>query len=60
MDTPEATPIEMLLQHFTGKTLPQPQQLTQSEIDSVGAEIKKRKEESGPSLLFQVLYDMLF
>jgi len=60
MDTPEATPIEMLLQHFTGKSLPAPQQLTQSEIDSVGAEIKKRTEEGGPSLLFQMLYDLLF
>ncbi|MDR2561377.1 MAG: hypothetical protein LBC63_06385 [Holophagales bacterium] len=60
MDTPEATPIEMLLQHFTDKSLPAPQPLTQTEIDSVGAEIKKRAEESGPSLLFQMLYDLLF
>ena len=35
INDPKATPIEMLSQHFSGQTLPEPQQLTESDIDLV-------------------------
>ena len=56
----EATPIEMLLQHFKEETLPAPQQLTQTKIDAVAEEINKLAENEGPSLLFRFLYDIVF
>ena len=57
---PEATPIEMLYQHFNEETLPAPKQLTQTEIDAVGAEIQKKSEGAGSFLLFRFLYEILF
>lgn len=58
MADPTATPIEMLYQHFEGETLPSPVQLTQAEIDAVGAEIQEGKD-TRPRL-FRFLYDILF
>ena len=56
----EMTPIEMLYQHFSDETLPPPKQLSQEEIDAVGAAIKKTSESAGPQLLFKFLYNILF
>jgi len=42
MDDPEATPIEMLYQHFCDETLPKPTQLTQVEIDLVTGKILEK------------------
>lgn len=60
MKDPNATPIEMLLQHFAAEPLPAPVTPTQPDIDAVGAKIQQQLENSNPSKLFRMLYDMLF
>ena len=57
---PEATPIELLLKHFENETLPEPQQLTQSEIEDISEEMDKPAVNRGTPLLFRFLYDNLF
>jgi len=56
----EATPIEILYQHFKNDTLPAPRQLTQADIDAVTEEIQKPDINRGMPLVFQMLYYMLF
>ena len=58
MDNPEATPIEMLYQHFKDEELPAPQELTQVEVDTTGEEIQ-RPTDVKPRL-FRFLFDILF
>jgi hypothetical protein len=58
MNDPEATPIEMLYQHFKGEILPEPKQLTQNDIDAVSEKIQG-KENVNP-MIFRFLYDILF
>jgi hypothetical protein len=60
MGDPEATPIEMLYQHFKDETLPAPRQVTQAEIDTVALEMQKPVVNRGTPLLFKFLYDILF
>ena len=60
MNDPEATPIEMLLQHFKDEALPAPQQLSQSGIDAIAAEMNQPAENGGAAPLFRLLYDILF
>ena len=42
MNDPVATPIEMLSQHFSGHPLPEPQPLTEADIDLVAERILER------------------
>jgi len=56
----EATPIEMLHQHFKDEDLPAPVQLAQEEIDAIADEIQKPVVNKGMPLFFKALYDMLF
>jgi hypothetical protein len=58
MNDPEATPVEMLYQHFQGEVLPEPRQLTQNDIDAVSEKIQS-KENVNP-MIFRFLYDILF
>lgn len=63
MADPQATPIEMLSQHFENETLPPAHQLTQSEIDEVGEAINAARaghENDGLPRAFQMLYDILY
>ena len=60
VNNPEATPMEMLHEHFKDETFPAPKQLTRAEIDAVGEEIRKSKEISNKPLIFRFLYDILF
>ena len=60
MDDPAATPIEMLYQHFIDEPLPEPKQLTQSEIDAVAEEIEKQNVNLVLPRLFRFFYDLLF
>ena len=60
MDDTEATPIEMLYQHFKDTDLPVPIQLTQADMDKVAEEIHRPSENRGMPLLFQFLFDYLF
>jgi len=60
MNDPEATPIEMLFQYYKDKTLPLPQQLTQSEIETIALVIQQPIENRGMPLLLKTLYDILF
>jgi hypothetical protein len=58
VSTPNATPMEMLAEHFKGETLPEPRQITQAEIDAVGEKIQNLP--GTPAGLFRFLYDVLF
>ena len=60
MEDPEATPMEMLRQHFLNETLPSPRELSQSEIDAVGAEIQQQKANSVLPRVFKLIYDLLY
>jgi hypothetical protein len=60
MNDPDATPTEMLLQHFRNEILPAPRQLTKPEIDAVAEEIQESDEIKGMPLLFKFLYDNLY
>ncbi|MCL2050866.1 MAG: hypothetical protein FWG91_03905 [Lachnospiraceae bacterium] len=60
MDDPYATPIEMLYQHFINEPLPEPKQITQSEIDAVAEEIQKLNVSLVLPRLFRLFYDILF
>jgi hypothetical protein len=56
----EATPIEMLSQHFAGAVLPAPQQVTDEDIRATEAAIAQKSEASGSVYLFKMLYNILF
>ena len=60
MEDPEATPIEMLYQHFINEPLPAPEQLTPAEIDAVAEEIQKLTVSRVLPRLFSLFYDILF
>ena len=60
MDDPDATPIEMLYQHFINEPLPEPKQLAPSEIDAVAEEIQKQNVSRVLPRLFRLFYDYLF
>jgi hypothetical protein len=48
----------MLYQHFQGEILPEPKQLTQSDIEAVREKIQG-KDVQNP-MIFRFLYDILF
>ena len=58
MNDPDATPIEMLLQHFKDEQLPAPKQLTKEEIGAVRWAIQEPKDVK--PRLFRFIYDILF
>jgi hypothetical protein len=60
INDPEATPIEMLYQHFKDETLPTPIQITQADIDEVVAEIQKPNAISPTARIFRFFYELLF
>jgi hypothetical protein len=60
MSRSDATPLEMLYQHFKDEPLPVPRIITQAEIDEVALEMQKPVLNRGMPLLFKFFYDILF
>jgi hypothetical protein len=60
MSDPEATPLEILYQHFKNESLPLPQRLTQAVIDAADDKIQNSNKNRIISKLFRLLYDILF
>jgi len=60
MKDPDATPIEMLYQHFAHETLPEPVHLNGSQIDEYTEKIQASTRIEAMPGVFAMLYDWLF
>ncbi|MDR0880153.1 MAG: hypothetical protein LBN09_05530 [Clostridioides sp.] len=56
----DATPMQLLADKYKDEKLPEPVILSQADVDAVTKNINKQGEDSGPSNLFKMLYQLIF